>query len=317
MMIRKILWCSCLSVVLAACAGSKHKVETAPSGVGLKTELLEAGAEPREKLRYQRAPGLTEALVIRLGLASLVQTSQADAALQAPVLTLGLTMGATNEIEKGVWRYPFAFRVIGIQTPDGSSAVLDEATAKELAPIASVTGAFEVDDRGITRKADVVVPPDASPRLLALLGNIRTSLISVPLPEDAVGVGARWKVTRLHSVGQIQTTQEVTYALLEKKDRLLRFAVTLTQNASPQHVKFDDQTTLDVESYQVSATGSLLMSLDGITPLSETRGTSDLRATLRHGDKSEPVAMMGSVDVVTAPLASGSAEPAQPANATP
>jgi hypothetical protein len=295
-------------LALPGCA-KKPAVQSAnnPTGLGLETELMEPGAEPREQLRYQRAPGLTEHLVIQFGLATLLETSAAGVEAEAPVLSLGLTMGAVSRASEDTWRYPFTFRVIGIKMPEGSSEAQAAEVAHMIAPLAGVSGAFEVDERGLTRRADVVVPADLPPRLISLLGNIRTSLVSVPLPEEAVGVGARWKVQRAHQVGRVEATQTVVYTLLERKERVLRLGVTLQQSARPQAVLFDKDIKFQLEAYEVSGTGNMLMNLDAIIPLGELRGTSDLRGTLRHGDAAEPLRASGAMQVVVAPVEAGSA----------
>jgi hypothetical protein len=292
-----------LTLVLAACSNTpKPGANVAPRGVGLETEVIEQGGEPREKLRYTRAAGLTEDLVIQLGLATLLESREGALAVQPPVLTLGLTMGAVAKVSEGVWSYPFSFKVIGVAAGEGADPAMVNELTTAVAPLSAVKGEFEVDDRGITRRADVDMPRDASARLLAMLGNIRTSLITVPLPEQEIGVGARWKVQRLNQVGRITTTQTMTYSLLERKGQLLRLGVTLQQSAAPQEVPFGDDATLQIEAYEVSGTGSMVIDLAGITPLSELRGTSDLRAMLKRGAAVEPLQANGTVEIVVEPL---------------
>lgn len=308
MQIRASIGALCVGLALVGCA-KKPAVQSAnnPAGIGLETQLMEAGAEPREQLRYQRAPGLTENLVIQFGLATLLETGTAAAAAEAPVLSLGLTMGAVSRASEETWRYPFTFRVIGVQMPEGSSEAQAAEVAQMIAPLAGVSGAFEVDERGLTRHADVTVPPNLPPRLISLLGNIRTSLVSVPLPEEPVGIGARWRVQRLHQVGRVETTQTVVYTLLERQDRVLRLGVTLQQSARPQEVPFDNDLKFQLEAYEVSGTGNMVMNLDAIIPIGELRGTSDLRGTLRKGEAAEPLRASGAMQVVVAPVEVGTA----------
>jgi hypothetical protein len=291
-----------LTLALAACGGSKPPLREAPRGIGIATELIEPGAEPREVLRYRRAPGLIEDLVVQFGVASLLETPQGAAASEAPVLSLGLRLGVVSTVSEGVWSYPVAFRMLGLKMPEGADPAQAEALARTVAPLGAVSGLFDVDDRGITSRAEFVVPPEVSPRLVTLLGNVRTSLVTVPMPDPAVGVGARWQMQRVHQIGRIQTTQTVVYTLHERKDRVLRLGVTLQQSAAPQEVQFDDGTVLKVESYEVSGTGSMIMNLDAITPLGELRGNSDLRGIVRRGDQSEPLRLSGALQLVIAPV---------------
>jgi hypothetical protein len=310
---KTLLTCGLLLMQLS-CAKQTPKPQEAPSGINLQAQLLEPGAEPREQLRYKRADGLTENLIVELSLATLLETTGASALVEAPVLALGLTMGEVRctTAPEPLCNYPFRFRVIGVKMPEGASEDAAAELGRAVAPLGAVTGTFEVDSRGVTRRADVDVPPGVPPRLLTLLGNIRTSLISVPMPEEAVGVGARWQVQRLHNVGKIKTTQTLVYSLLERKDRVLRLGVTLRQSADPQEVAYDEATSLKVESYEFSGTGSMVMNLDALTPLSEIRGNSELRGTVSHGTQSEALAVAGSIEAVVAPLPADALQPSSP-----
>jgi hypothetical protein len=301
----RFLHISCFLLLgLVACSKSLPEAREAPSGIGLETQLAEAGSEPREKLRYKRAPGLGEDLVIEFGLASLLETTTEAALVTPPVLSLGLNV-KTAKCDGATCSYAFEFRVIGVKMPAGSTEEDSAKVAAAVSPLGQVTGVFEVDDRGVTKNAQLNIPPGTPPRLLALIGNVRTSLVSVPLPDEAVGIGAKWKVERLHTVGPIKTTQIVSYSLLERQGRILRLGVTLQQTAAPQTVPGD--VSLNLETYEVSGTGSMLMNLDGITPLTEMHATSTLRGSLVKGDKSEPVQASGVLDMVVAPVRANTA----------
>lgn len=302
MRVREFVACSLL-ITLFGCTKTKSEVRATPSGIGLETQVLETGGEPREQLRYKRVTGLTEDLIIEVGLASFVQAGEDAAPVASPVLALGLNIGSTSCTTDGACTYPVQFRVIGVRMPEGSSEADAKAMESAMAALAQVTATYEVDARGITQRADVVIPTTVSTRLATLLGNIRTALISVPLPEEAVGVGARWQVERLHEVAGIKTKQTVVYSLLERDGRLLRLGMTLQQSAAPQEVPFDSESAFQVEAYEVSASGSMVMSLDALTPLSELHSNSELRGIVRRGEKNEPVRMAGSGDVIVAPVA--------------
>lgn len=305
MHVRKILVCGLL-ITLLGCTKTKSEVRAVPSGIGLETQVLETGAEPREALRYKRVTGLTEDLIIEVGLASFLQAGEDAAPIASPVLALGLNIGSTSCSTDGACMYPISFRIIAVRMPEGASPADAAATESAIAALAQVTATFEVDARGITRRADVVIPTTVSTRLATLLGNIRTALISVPLPEEAVGIGARWQVERLHEVAGIKTKQTIVYSLLEREGRILRLGMTLQQSAAPQEVPFDSESAFQVEAYEVSGTGSMLMSLDALTPLSEVHANSELRGIVRRGTQSEPLRMAGSGDVIVAPVGAGS-----------
>ena len=117
------------------------------------------------------------------------------------------------------------------------------------------------------------------------------------------------RLTRVHVEQPLRAGSEVVLPenAAAHLVRVLRLGVTLQQTAAPQEVAFEEGTSFQVEAYEVSGTGSMLMSLDAITPLGELRGNTDLRGLLRHGQQSEPLRASGAVQVVISPVEDGSA----------
>lgn len=294
-------------ILVGACAGKTPKPNEAPAGLNQEVVTLDQGAEPRSQLRYHGASGRTERLLLRLSLANFIETRFAAAGGRAPLLDLVLHAGATYRAEDGgVWGYPVKFEMIGIQGADQLPPEAQAALASELAPITRTTAVFEIDDRGITRSAKVNVPPEASPRLLTLLGNLRTTLLAAALPAEAVGIGARWQAERVVHVGELKVPQTVTYTLLAREEDTLRIGISLRQSATPQQFVLGlDGSKLQVEAYEVNAVGSTLVDLHGFAPLSEIHAVSQMRATLQRGTEVEPVAVNGDLTILIAPLPEG------------
>ena len=299
---RPTMFVSCL--LIAACAGNAPEIREAPSGVNLEVVLQEAGTEPRQPLRYRGVVGQTQRVLLRLSLASFVESRYAFTGAQVPVVELVTQVGQSfTGTEAGTVGYPIRFESIRIDDADGVDEATRAALTSELAPIAKTSAVFEIDDRGITRKASVTVPPEASPRLLALLGNIRTTLLSAALPTEPVGIGARWEVERIMTVGQLKVPQKVTYSLLGREQDRLRIGITVHQSAKPQVLPLGDSgNTLNVESYEVSAVGTTLVDLHSFAPTGEVRGLSQMLATLHHGTADEQFSLNSDLLVQLTPL---------------
>jgi hypothetical protein len=295
-----------LMMLLSACAAKTPKPNDAPSGIDLNVVLLEPGAEPREQVRYHGASGKSERLLLRLSLANFIETRAGAALAAAPVLDLVLHVGATYRSEvQGVWGYPMRMDMIGVNGAEQLDEQAKAALLAELAPISQVRGIFEVDDRGITHNAELSIPPGASPRLLTLLGNVRTTLLAAALPHEPIGVGARWQADRVIKVGQMTVPQTVTYTLLDREDDVLRLGVSVHQSAKPQEFPLGlDGSMFHLEAYEVSAVGSAVVDLHGLAPLSELHALSQLRATISRAGQVEPVAMNGDLTIQIAPLPS-------------
>jgi hypothetical protein len=301
-----------LLILLAACGGETPKVNDSRAGVDLEVKLLEPGSEPRSELRYQSVVGNTERLLLRLSLAGFVDTRVGSAAAIAPVLDLVLNVGATtHNADKNTWGYPVSFELIGVHGADQMSKEDQADLTALLEPITRAHGVFEIDDRGITRSADVSIPPDASPRLMTLLGNVRTTLLSSALPKEPVGIGARWQTERVVKVGPLNVPQTVVYTLVAREGDVLKLGVSLRQSASPQQFALgEDGTTFQLEQYEGSAVGTSLVDIHSLVPLTDVSGQTQMRASVQHAGQSEPLAMGGDISIQITPL------PAAPA-ATP
>jgi hypothetical protein len=298
-----------LLVLLAACAGETPKVNDNRAGIDLDVKLLEPGSEPRSELRYQGVVGSTERLLLRLSLAGFLDTRVGSAAAVAPTLDLVLNVGpTTHNAEKSTWGYPVSFELIGVHGADQLSTQDQADLTALLEPITRAHGVFEIDDRGITRSADVSVPPEASPRLMTLLGNVRITLLSSALPKEAVGMGARWQTERVVKVGPMNVPQTVVYTLIAREGDVLKLGVSLRQSASPQQFPLGtDGTTFHLEQYEGSAVGTSLVDIHSLVPLTDVSGQTQMRASIQHAGQSEPLAMGGDVMIQITPLPAAAA----------
>jgi hypothetical protein len=293
-----------LLVLSAACSGETPKVNDSRAGIDLDVKLLEPGNEPRSELRYQGVAGNTERLLLRLSLAGFLDTRIGSALALAPVVDLVLNVGpTTHDAKNGTWGYPVSFELIGVHGADQLSKEDQDDLTELLEPITRSHGTFEIDDRGITRKADVSISPDVSPRLLTLLGNIRTTLLSSALPKEPVGIGARWQTERVVKVGALNVPQTVVYTLVSREGDVLKLGVSLRQSASPQQFALgSDGTTFQLEQYEGNALGTSLVDVHSLVPLTDLSGQTELRASVQHAGKSEPFAMGGDVTIQITPL---------------
>jgi hypothetical protein len=305
-----------LLTLLAACASTQPKPSEAPAGIDLEVTVLEPGAEPRQQIRYHGSSGRTERLLLRLSLANFIQTQAGSAGGASPVLDLVMHVGATYRGSEGsgLWGYPLKFEMIGVNGADGLEPAALDALAAELEPIARTRGIFEIDNRGITRSAELTIPPEASPRLLTMLGNVRTTLLAAALPKEAVGVGARWQAERIVKVGGMKVPQTVTYTLVERDGDVLHLGISARQSAVPQEFPHGiDGSVIKLQAYEMTAVGNSVVDLHGFAPMSELHATSEMRASLHRGALVEPIAMSGDLTIVIAPLPEGALKAQQEA----
>jgi len=282
-----------LPLVALGCSGSSEPSSPAASADTAGAEsnvelrvirLLDPGAEPRQALRYQVADGQSERLELDIALAAAAavegdeESAQAEAV--APPVRLVVEVGPALALPDGSVRYAVTIREVLVLADEGTDPDLVADLEAEMAPLTEVRGSVEVNALGVTRTSDFEAPETIGTRTLMMLGNIRTSLLTVPLPEEPVGVGARWEVTRQLSFGGIAVEQTVTYTLSSLSAPQGVLTVGIRQSGAPQPIPgFAGGVTGQLEAYESSGAGTVDFDLTRITPYSEGELTTRILAT--------------------------------------
>src|SRR5262249_10525552 len=105
--------------------------------------------------------------------------------------------------------------------------------------IKGLTSTGVMSNRGINKKIDVKVPPSSDPQMRQTMDQMRDSLsnMDAPLPEEAVGVGAKWEVKKpVHSQG-MTLEQTADYQLVSLEGDLVNVSFTANQSAENQKIQ--------------------------------------------------------------------------------
>jgi hypothetical protein len=147
-----------------------------------------------------------------------------------------------------------------------------EQMEKTLAPLLQVEGWSEMDVQGRVRRSEFQGIENVPPDLLSMLGNIRTALLTVPFPDEPLGVRARWEVERKVQFSGVWADQVVAYHIVKMDRDQLQLQITARQSASPQSLGNGR-----LEAYQASVIGSAVVRLGSLSALSEAEATSQMR----------------------------------------
>lgn len=260
--------------------------------------VLDAGMTPQQPLRYSVEPGQTESVVIELARARAAQAGESGVASVLPPVQLEVQFGPAEATPQGWVRQPVQVtRVRLSQEAEQMSPVEREQLQKELAPLLNVRGWTDMDMQGRIRRSEFQAIADVSPRIRTLLGNIRTALITVPLPEQPVGVRARWEVDRELELSGVDVKQTVTYQLMERDADTLKLQITARQSAEPQAISGGR-----VEAYEASIIGSATVRLEQLVPYSEAESNSHMRISASGQGQPELIRVEGKTAVRVSPV---------------
>ena len=145
------------------------------------------------------------------------------------------------------------------------------------------SGPETISNRGFPREADkkAVTGGNAAANALANQVGDFSSLGVVPLPEEAVGPGARWEVTRSIKEQGINANQTATYQLVSADGDHLTLKETIEQHAPSQ--KFQNPAlpgmVLDLTKMAGNGSEDVTLDLGRVLPLEGT-GTMHVDVTM-------------------------------------
>jgi hypothetical protein len=271
------------------CPTTAAAVDTTAGDEPIATEglrVLTRGNEPFRELRYDVPEGATESFSFDLATAH--QTTMAGQparqAISLPV-TMDVDIGPVEYTDGGGLSYEVYVDGLTVDEPPGLDTETYWQMAEAMLPLTLIMGVVEVDPWGQAVSARFDVPESISPRTRTMLGNIRTTLASVPFPREAVGVGARWQVVRTIDHNGVAAKQTVTYSLVELEGNSGRIALTFRQSAVPQEVQTaEPEVDMFLEAYEATGIGTVDFDLTRLTPSSILDVGAITRGWLARGD---------------------------------
>jgi hypothetical protein len=255
--------------------------------------VLDAGAEPRETLRYKIEHGTTTTATMDFGLASMASTRRGSALSVTPGVRLYIVSGPSMQGKRGATRFDVRIVKAEAIVPAGLDPVLAKDLNKSASVLNNVGGWVEVDDRGIVQRTelnDAAKRSDVPVRLLVMIINARTSLARVLLPAEPVGVGARWEARKNLVLYGFKVDQVDTYTLAEKVGDELKLNVQVQQSAVPQTITFEEEgVELTVKSFKMNASGEVIANLNALEANASASGDSTGMLTVKTVDDTEEV----------------------------
>lgn len=186
---RRLMAAPVVSLVALALASAGPAAAQEPVVGQAEVRMLDQGAEPRQLLRYAFVEGSTDVVDIDIDM------SMGMAVDGVEMMTFDLPMGmrttttVTDVYEDGSARVEFA---ISDWDLSGMTELLGEAAGMaDMAMLEGLGGWMVVDPRGAVLEQGFDVPEGASIQMAPQPGQMTSQI--APLPEEPVGIGARWE----------------------------------------------------------------------------------------------------------------------------
>jgi hypothetical protein len=179
-------------------------------------------------------------------------------------------------------------------------------------------GSATVTSRGETKEANFLMPENADQSMKDMMDSMKNSLkqMSAPLPQEAVGPGARWEVTT-HVSGRLNLEQTATATLTELQGQKFYLSMDILQTAPKQEIQIPmPGSKVQLVSLTSTGAGKVDGELGSILPVAsrvKLSSTQKMEITSGGSDKATTMtqAMDMDMDIKKGPLAA-SPEPAKP-----
>ena len=226
--------------------------------------LLDAGSEPRTVLRLHPTAGDKQSVTMTMKVGMDMGAAAPAPTMDIPAVVMSMDVEVKNISPDGDISYTMAFNDATIAADTNTTAAIAAAMKSSLAGISGMTGTGEMSNCGLVKKVEMKLPATAAPQLQQTIGQMKNSLnnSATPLPEEAVGPGARWKYqTRIKSQG-MSIDQTVICQLVSVEGDRITLRNTLTQNAAHQIIQNPAMPGLKMDLTKLTGAGAGTATLD-------------------------------------------------------
>lgn len=242
----------------ALLVGCSTKIKPDPSKPA-EVKLVESGSGEKSPLRFKPVSGTTEEMRMTMRMGVKVAGQQVD--IPPIVVTLSLT---TRDVEAdGSFTYDYTLKRASIEGGDPRMA----AAFAKMRELEGMSGTARLSSRGVILSNKANLPSGVGAETRDILDSLNQSLgqMMAPVPEEAVGVGAKWDVTQAVESKGIVLVQTAHYELASRTGDKVGLKVTLSQNADSQEMEVEG-TKVELESMNTNGGGDVQLDLGKLVP---------------------------------------------------
>lgn len=246
-------------VVLAACGQSSGAPTTdAPAATDdVTVEVLAAGAEPRQVLQLAPEAGTTGSLEMRMEMDTTVAINgQSAPRVDLPAFVMGMS-ATIDEVTGDTIRMSYTYDTVELDGTDPGGL------ERIMASMEGVTGTVTTTRSGAFVDGEIRMPDGLDPTVASSMEQFEQQLASmtVPLPTEPVGPGARWRAGTSIVLNQLEVETTATYELRSLQGGEYELAVDIEQRMVPGTIE-EAGATIEVVEGSGTGSGTVIGSLD-------------------------------------------------------
>lgn len=276
-MLRSFLLAGALSAALYSAA--------APAQTSIT--LVDAGANPREVLRYRFQSGFSEQAALDLNVdMALSMAGQTLPLGSVPPIHMQMQLRTAEVSPDGAARLQFELLSAQAAGDDAQAAQVNQA----LASTKGLSGWYRIDPRGQVTESHVDAPAGNN-AAGAVLQDLEQSMqqMAAPFPQEAVGTGARWRVTQNVTSNNMRMAQTAEYTLRERSGNRVVLDVKMIEATLDAAGGLPPGAKLD--SVKMQGGGNTTIQLDRLVPTGRIDADLDLALSITAQGQTQAMGM--------------------------
>lgn len=298
------------AVVLLLAASASIVSAQAPegfpaAGAPAVVTMISAGAAPRSALRYTPPANARQHFEMTMAMSMAMEVGGASVpAVPLPVMKIGADCVVTEVAPSGDVTFTTAFTGAEIDTSANPALASQFESMKDA--LTSVKGSATISNRGVVRSSAFDFTKMANSQLAQVMGSTTDMLknVSTPLPEEEVGVGARWEVRNTLATNGLTMFQKTDYELVAYDGKVVTLKTTVAQTALPQAMSnpaLPPGAEVQLERYTGGGSGNMRLNPSELVPVSDGTIDSTMAMTVSMSGMVQQMVVSTSVKLTIAP----------------
>lgn len=294
-----------VAFAFAVVAASPERVQTreqAPAGYPAMgspaiVKMLSPGADPKAPLRYKIPAGFktSGAITVTMGL-SMNMGGMSLPPMDLPGMKMSFDVAVTGVTPTGDATYDLAFTDMTTEPAPGLDPSVAAMIQGSAGAIKDIKGTATVSNRGVVRSTTFDLSKMTDPNLKQALQQVSSQMegMAIPLPEEAVGVGAKWEARQAVNAAGMSTYVRTEYELVSATATSVQLRVKSETTAPPQAMSnpmLGADTQIQVEKLSGTNAGTVTLRLDGLVPTAEMSGTTNTAMSISMGGQNQQMNM--------------------------
>jgi hypothetical protein len=266
-------------------------------------KLLEPGAEPRKVLRLHPKPGDKQTLAMTMKIAMVTKIGEMEPpAIKLPAIKMTLETTVKGVAENGDISYEMVISDAGISDEPGVTPEIAEAMKGVFVGVKGLSGSGTTSSRGVSKRLEFKAPANVTPQASQFVDQMKDfyTQLAVPVPEEAVGPGAKWEVKMPLKTQGMTIDQTAAYEVISIEGESLTTKSTIAQQAANQKIQNPAMQGMKVDLIKMTGkgTGEHTFDLANLLPTAGTgRVHTDTSMAMNMGGQKQPMSMKMDMDL--------------------